>query len=98
MAVTFIRQLTKLVEPLQFAQLPTGCDRDIGQQDTLLIVQVVNTMEPEESLVADVRGNWTPRQVVEKRLTALLYAHRPGSLSRTHDREWVRRRFPVNEQ
>jgi len=96
MAVTFARQLTKLVEPLQFAQLPTGCDRDIGQQDNL--VQVVNTMEPEESLVADVRGNWTPRQVVEKRLTALLYTHRPGSLSRTHDRKWVRRRFPLDEQ
>jgi hypothetical protein len=96
MAVAIISQLTEPVEPVRFVQLPSGRGPDIGQQVTLF--QVVNTMEAEESLVADVRGNWTPREMVERKLTALLYTHRPGSLSRTDDREWVRRRFPANEQ
>jgi len=55
----------------------------LGQPVTA--AQLANSMEPEENLIADIRGTWTPRQIVERKLLALSYTCRPGSFSRICD-------------
>jgi hypothetical protein len=69
-----------------FATLPESLG-DGAIRQPVTAVRMANTMEPEESLIADVCGNWTPREMVERKLMALSYTGRPGSFSRTHDGE-----------
>jgi len=83
------KPFTKLTVPALFAHIGTGRapeslgDRAIGQPVTA--VEMADTMEPEETLIADVRGNWTPREMVERKLMAFSYTCRPGYFSRVHD-------------
>jgi DNA-binding transcriptional MerR regulator len=97
-----IKTVTELTVPAMFACIGTGRvpelpgDRAIGQP--VIATQMPNTMEPEESLIADVRGNWAPREMVERKLMALSYTCRPGYFSRTHDGGEARPRPPVSEQ
>jgi len=39
----------------------------------------------EENLIPDVRGNWTPREMVERKLIALSYTRRPGAFTTFHE-------------
>jgi hypothetical protein len=83
------RTFNELTVPSLVAHIDTG--RAPGSPAVRVIRQPVtaakmeNTMvESEESLIADVRGNWTPREMVERRLMALSYTCRPGPFSHTY--------------
>jgi len=54
---------------------PAGRNPDI-------VLETANLEEPEETLVADPRGNLTPSQIVDQRLVALLQISHPGCWSR----------------
>jgi len=92
----------ELTVPALFVPIGNGLapeslgDRAIRQ--TVAAAEMADTMEPEESLIADVRGNWTPHEMVERKLMALSYTCRPGYFSRTHDGGEARPRRPVSEQ
>lgn len=83
------KSFTELTVPVVLASSDTGraleslADRAVRPPVTT--APLASAMEPEESLIADVRGNWTPRQMVERKLMALSYTCRPGCFSRTHD-------------
>jgi len=44
-----------------------------------IVQETANLEEPEETLVADPRGQLMPSQIVDQRLAALLQTSRPGS-------------------
>lgn len=91
-----IRTFTERTVPSLIAHIGTGrapespVERVIRQPVTA--AKMANTMEPEESLIADVRGNWTPRETVERKLVALSYTCRLGSFNHTCDERGTRPR------
>ena len=88
-------QSTELTVPVLFAHLDSGRALEaLGDHASLRPVTTARSpnMEPEEILIADVRGSRRPREVVEMKLMALSYSCRSGLFSRTHDRGDARRR------
>ena len=69
--------------------------RDVGAQaeptdpaglNLAIVLEEATTLEePEETLVADPRGNLTPSQTVDLRLARVVQTSRPGPLSRWHE-------------
>jgi hypothetical protein len=90
------RPFAEMTVPALFAPTGTGLapeslgDRALRQP--VSAAETTSTLEQEETLIADVRGNWTPREMVERKLLALAYTCRPGYFGRSCDRAEARPR------